>query len=150
LVAAVPVRPSAKDPKTALRLGGIRQRGTHPELLVRQAVRATGERYRLNESGLPGRPDLSNKSRGWVIFVHGCFWHHHERCARATIPKHNRTFWISKFTANQLRDTAALTALQSRGYQALVIWECQTNNPSWLKTRLDSFFLSINPRKSKR
>lgn len=143
MAGATPARPSAKDHGTAARLGTVRQKGTQAELVVRRAVRACGHHYRVNGSGLPGRPDISNKARRWAIFVHGCFWHHHAGCRRASIPKHNRGFWVSKFLVNQQRDERVVAELRARGYRALVIWECETKDPACLEARLGSFFRSI-------
>lgn len=139
----MPSRPIPKDQETAVRLGTVRQRGTHAELLVRRAVRCCGQHYRLSGSGLPGRPDIVNKSRRWAIFVHGCFWHHHEGCSRATIPKHNREFWLAKFNANRYRDARALAELEAKGVRPLVIWECQTRDPVTLRAVVGSFFASL-------
>lgn len=143
MAGATPSRPSAKDRETAARLGTVRQAGTQAELLVRHAVRGCGRHYRVNGFGLPGRPDLSNKGARWVIFVHGCYWHHHAGCRRATIPKHNRDFWVSKFLANQQRDERVVEELSVKGYRTLVIWECETSDASGLKARLSSFFRSL-------
>ena len=52
----------------------VGQRATSAERTVQVILRHLGVRYRLNHPGLPGRPDFVNRSRGWAIFVHGCFW----------------------------------------------------------------------------
>lgn len=136
---SVSSRPLAKDPHTSSRLGKVRQSGTQAELLVRKAVGLCGRHYRVNGSRLPGRPDLSNKSAGWAIFVHGCFWHHHEGCRHATIPKHNRGFWLAKFETNQKRDVQAIATLNAMGIRALVVWECETRDIALLKEIVRSF-----------
>ena len=143
MAGAMPSRPIAKDHETAARLGAVRQKGTRAELMVRHAVRACGRHYRVNGSGLPGRPDLSNKGGRWVIFVHGCFWHHHAGCKRATTPKHNRDFWVTKFLVNQQRDERVSEVLEAKGYRTLVVWECETSDAPGLTARLGSFFGSM-------
>lgn len=120
-------------------MAGIRQRGTAAEVAVRRLLRDLGVNYRLNGRGLPGSPDVVNRRKGWAIFVHGCFWHHHEGCARATIPKNNRPAWIDKFAANRARDRRAVTALRDAGFRVLIVWECQTESESDLKRRLQRF-----------
>ncbi len=133
-------RPIAKDSATSERLGRVRQRGTDAELLVRTVVTSLGQRYRTNGSRLPGSPDLANKKRKWAIFVHGCFWHHHQGCARATIPKNNGPFWREKFKVNRARDARNLADLKDRGFRMLVIWECDAARPERLERLLRSFF----------
>ena len=101
----------------------IHGRDTKPEMLVRRALFARGYRFRLHDARLPGRPDLVFPGRRAVIFVHGCFWHAHD-CALFTLPSTRSDFWEQKLRANRERDGFALTALNSQGWRALVIWEC--------------------------
>lgn len=77
----------------------VRQRGTKAERSVAAVLRDLGLNYRLNVRSLPGSPDFANRAGRWVIFVHGCFWHQHRGCPRATVPKRNREFWSEKFEA---------------------------------------------------
>ena len=97
-------RPLTTTRAISARMGRVRQRGTSPELAARRIVYALGLRYTLNNRDLPGSPDLANRSRRFVIFVHGCFWHRHADCVRASTPKRNRTFWRNKFAHNERRD----------------------------------------------
>lgn len=117
-------------------MGRIRQRGTQPEECVRREATALGLHYRTINRDLPGSPDLANRSRKWAIFVHGCYWHHHEGCARATTPKANRHFWLSKFARNRERDTFAQRKLSGMGYRVVVLWECEAKDRSLLRERL--------------
>jgi DNA mismatch endonuclease (patch repair protein) len=113
------------DADTSARMANIRQRGTEPELAVRAMLTALGARYRTGNRDLPGSPDLANRNRHWAIFVHGCFWHAHPGCVKATLPKRNRTFWEDKFTANRARDRRAAASLRRLGFRTLVVWECE-------------------------
>lgn len=113
------------DPATSARLGRVRQKNTKPELALRRWLWRQGYRYVLHKRGLPGSPDISNSKRKWAIFVHGCFWHGHESCRKATVPKRNREFWRAKIEANRLRDRAKEARLQALGYDVFVVWECQ-------------------------
>jgi DNA mismatch endonuclease (patch repair protein) len=116
------------DAATSIRLGKIRQRDTSAERAVRRILFAAGFRYRVSNRDLPGSPDVANRSRRWAVFVHGCFWHHHENCARATVPRNNRAFWVDKFAANAARDARVVAELRTRGYTCIVVWECQLAN----------------------
>jgi DNA mismatch endonuclease (patch repair protein) len=106
-------------------MAGVRRKGTAPEHLVRSALNRLGYRYTLANEDLPGSPDLANRSKKWAVFVHGCYWHHHAGCPRATIPKINTAFWLAKFAANERRDAKAIEALEGLGYTLVVIWECE-------------------------
>lgn len=110
------------------RMGVVKQRGTAPELIVRGVVASMGLRYRTRNADLPGSPDLANRSRRWVIFVHGCYWHAHAHCSRATVPRRNREFWINKFRQNVARDQRVQTMLRSQGFKVAIVWECETQN----------------------
>ena len=60
-----------------------------------------------------------------AIFVNGCFWHEHEDCRKARIPKSNIDFWEAKIDRNRRRDQENYRLLQENGWQVIVIWECQ-------------------------
>lgn len=60
-----------------------------------------------------------------AIFVNGCFWHGHEDCRKARIPKSNIDFWEAKIDRNRRRDQENYRLLQENGWQVVVIWECQ-------------------------
>ena len=125
------------DTETSARMANIRQSGTTPELAVRQIVSSLGHRYRLYNKDLPGSPDLANRSKGWAIFVHGCYWHRHKGCKRTTTPKRNRDFWEAKFARNVARDKRVIRQLRRDGYRVLVVWECQTKTPERVAMRVE-------------
>lgn len=118
------------DRATSLRLGRIRQRLTKPEEIVAEAIRGAHLRARRRNRDLPGSPDFANRTKRFAVFVHGCFWHHHPGCYRATTPKRNRRFWTAKFRDNTRRDRAAVSALRKLGFAVVVVWECETENVS--------------------
>ena len=128
------------DAATRARMSRQPQRGTAPERAVRAVLRDLGYGYRVNVTGLPGSPDLANRSRGWVIFVHGCFWHQHAGCPRATIPKRNREWWQAKLDRNRIRDQEKVLRLEQLGYDVLVVWECMTKDPSQLAWIIGGWF----------
>lgn len=123
---------------TAEKMSKVRSHDTRPEMLVRRCLSALGHRYRLQGKDLPGRPDIVNRRRKWVVFVHGCYWHQHPGCARATLPKRNREFWMAKFQRNRERDGAAVAALHELGFKVVVVWECETRDLRALKRLLRS------------
>src|ERR1700674_5066845 len=120
--------PRPSDPRRSALMARVRQRGTAAELVVASALRSLGASYRLNVRTLPGSPDFANRTRRWAVFVHGCFWHRHAGCVRATVPKTNKKFWQTKFAANRVRDRRAIRMLRRSGYRVIVVWECEVEN----------------------
>ena len=116
----------------------IRSKDMQPELKVRSLVHKLGYRFRLHRKDLPGKPDLVFGPRRKVIFVHGCFWHSHN-CKAAHIPKSNQEYWGPKLERNKTRDGKNIEALGAKGWQALVIWECEADDECGLKKRLRAF-----------
>lgn len=124
------------DAVTSKRMAGIRQSGTAAELAVRAVARDLGLRYRLGNRDLPGSPDLANRVRRWAVFVHGCFWHRHAQCRRATTPTRNREFWLEKFCANVARDARVAGELRRRGFRVVTIWECEVGDEQVVRRKL--------------
>ena len=116
----------------------IRSKDMEPELKVRSLAHRLGFRFRLHREDLPGKPDLVFVSRGKVVFVHGCFWHSHD-CRVAHTPKSNLEYWVPKLERNKTRDKKNIEELEMEGWQALVIWECETSDDSSLKKLLRAF-----------
>ncbi len=116
----------------------IRGRNTKPEMVVRKLLWRAGYRYRLHCKELPGKPDVVFPGRRRVIFVHGCFWHRHPGCSRATLPATRREFWSRKLEGNTVRDAQAVEALQLAGWRVLVVWECEIKSQHLLE-RLQAF-----------
>jgi DNA mismatch endonuclease (patch repair protein) len=73
-----------------------------------------------------------------AVFVHGCFWHGHSGCVRATVPKRNRAFWIAKFQRNRERDRSVAAELRRLGFRVVTVWECEVDDPVSLARRVRS------------
>lgn len=118
----------------------IKGQNTKPEILVRKLVHSLGYRFRLHQNTIPGKPDLALPRHKKIIFVHGCFWHGHVGCVRATLPSTNIEFWKNKILGNKDRDARVRRKLRRGGWQVLVIWQCQTKSIESLTERLKLFF----------
>ena len=92
-----------KEKRSAI-MRAIRSRDTQPELIVRKWLYAHGWRFRCQYKRVPGHPDIAIPKIQTLIEIRGCFWHRHEGCPTATMPKTNRAFWRTKFRANVARD----------------------------------------------
>lgn len=120
-------------------MGRVRGKDTGPEMLVRRLLHSNGWRYRVHVKGLPGTPDIAFIRRKKAVFVHGCFWHGHQGCRRASVPKSRREFWEQKIRATQERDRNKESALLADGWSVLSVWQCQLGNPAKLLTHLENF-----------
>ena len=129
----------AVDPARSALMAKVGRRDTKPEMIVRRHLFSNGYRYRLHARELPGRPDIVFRKRRKAIFVHGCFWHRHDGCPRATVPKTRQTFWLNKFDGNTARDARNEDALSAMGWNILVVWECETKDVEVLSARLLAF-----------
>lgn len=114
----------------------IKGKNTRPEKRVRSLLHAMGYRFRLHRKDLPGTPDIVLPKYGAVVFVHGCFWHQHPGCKRASIPTSNEEFWQKKLAANKRRDARVEKELNDRGWKVIIIWECELKNPDSLCERI--------------
>ena len=110
----------------------IRSTDTKPELIIRKGLHKLGFRFRLCVKDLPGRPDIVLPKYKTIIFINGCFWHGHENCKRANIPKSNSSYWLPKILRNKERDKLNMEKLRNAGWKVLTVWECS------LKTRREA------------
>jgi DNA mismatch endonuclease (patch repair protein) len=117
----------------------VKGKDTVPEMAVRRLVHSMGYRYLLHDKRLPGRPDLVFPSRRKVIFVHGCFWHQHENCRRATMPSTHTEFWVEKLGRNVCRDREVEHSLIAAGWRVLVLWECEIKQVGAIRDAIEAF-----------
>lgn len=127
------------DPIRSRIMSSVRGKNTKPEIEVRRVCHGLGYRFRLHRKDLPGTPDLVFPRLRKVVLVHGCFWHRHEGCPKATMPKTRRRFWEEKFLTNVERDSKNINSLQALGYQVEIVWECETKELDKLSTKLLTF-----------
>lgn len=103
----------------------VKSKDTKPELFVRSLLHTMGYRFRLHRKDLPGSPDIVLPKHRTAIFVHGCFWHQHPGCPRATLPQRNAEFWKKKLEGNVERDSRAQQRLKELGWNVLILWQCE-------------------------
>ena len=102
----------------------IRSVNSRPEEIVRRYLFAHGLRYRKNVRAIPGCPDIVLRKYRVIIFVHGCFWHHHD-CGRFVWPATNESYWRKKIARNVTRDEENMRLLSYACWRVFVIWECE-------------------------
>jgi DNA mismatch endonuclease (patch repair protein) len=115
----------------------VRTFGTTPEMVIRRKLHSLGFRFRLNSKKLPGKPDIVLPKYHSIIFVHGCFWHHHEGCPKSKLPTSNAEFWSNKISANVRRDEKNICDLECLGWRTLIVWECETKNGTYISKITD-------------
>lgn len=118
----------------------IRSTNTRQELL---AIRWFSERDYAFDSyrkDMPGTPDIVFENYKLIIFIHGCFWHHHKNCTRATFPKTNKSYWVPKIKNNVKRDISVARKLRRNGWHVVTVWECH------LKKDIDKTLSKIENR----
>ena len=117
----------------------IRSHDTRPEIVVRRLLHSKGYRFRKIYYSLPGKPDIVFPSRMKIILIHGCFWHRHPLCKKATTPKTNVQYWLAKFERNRQRDAEYKNILAELGWITFVVWECELKDLRKLSYELSNF-----------
>ena len=114
----------SKEKRSAL-MAKVRAKNTRPERTVRSWLHRQGYRFRLHHKDLPGKPDIVLPKYHAVIFVHGCFWHRHQGCRKASTPTTNASMWAEKFRQNMDRDQRKQQELEQLGWRVIVLWQCE-------------------------
>lgn len=105
-------------------MAAVKNKNTAPERRVRRVLFRAGYRYRIHAGTLPGSPDIWFRAYDAVIFVHGCFWHHHDCPKGSRLPKRNALYWQEKIRRNVQRDARVRCELHECGVRVLYVWEC--------------------------
>lgn len=112
-------------------------------MLVRRFLFAKGLRYRVNNSKLPGSPDIVFRKYKTVVFVDGCFWHGHKDCRYFRLPQSNTDFWRHKINLNIARDYRCDVELRLLGWRVIRIWECTLRNSAERAKALETLYEKI-------
>jgi DNA mismatch endonuclease, patch repair protein len=123
----------------------IKGKDTKPEIVVRKFLHANGFRYRLHVKNLPGKPDIVLPKYRAVIFVHGCFWHGHEGCKKAELPRTKTEWWKNKIDGNVENDKKAFKSLIEQGWKVAEVWGCTLGSATKEQAlnKLQAFLYSI-------
>ena len=112
-------------------------------MLVRRFLFAKGLRYRVNNSKLPGSPDIVFRKYKTGVFVDGCFWHGHKDCRYFRLPQSNTDFWRHKINLNIARDYRCDVELRLLGWRVIRIWECTLRNSAERAKALENLYEKI-------
>ena len=119
-------------------MAAVRQAGTSVEIAVKEALEDLGIEFTTNIKDKLGSPYIWLSLSDIPVFVHGCFWHRHEGCKKATTPKTNTEFWLDKLANNQRRDVKVQGELEALGYEPITVWQCETTSRATLSNVLTS------------
>lgn len=125
----------------SMNMSHIGSKNTKPEQKVRKYLFSCGLRYRKNVKDLPGRPDIVFPKYRTIVFVNGCFWHHHN-CERFAWPLTNKKYWYNKINRNVERDRENKERLEKDFWNVLIIWECELKK-SVAEKNLDKLYQKI-------
>lgn len=103
-------------------MSSIRGKDSAPERTLRKEVWRRGGRYRCHVKGLPGTPDMANRTAKVAVFIDGCFWHGCPQHFR--LPKTRSAFWREKIRRNRLNRKKHLAAY-APGWRVLQVYECR-------------------------
>ena len=109
----------------SINMSHIKSKDTSIELKVRKYLYHHGFRYKKNDKTLPGTPDIVISKYRVVIFINGCFWHHHYNCKYVTLPKTRQDYWLKKIDRNVDNDLKHYKELEQLDYKVIVVWECE-------------------------
>lgn len=103
----------------------IKGKHTIPEVMFRKALWERGVRFRVDFKGLPGKPDIANKAKKFVVFIDGEFWHGRNWAEKKLKIKSNQGFWIPKIERNMQRDAHNNAKLSAMGFQVFRFWDSE-------------------------
>nr|WP_323804542.1 very short patch repair endonuclease [Bifidobacterium pullorum] len=121
----------------------IRGKDTSIEVMARSYLFRRGLRFRKNDRRYPGHPDIVLPKHHAMVFINGCFWHWHEGCPHARLPKSNVEFWTAKLLRNRERDARQHAELEAAGWRVITVWECELGRKADREARLDRLYHQI-------
>ena len=101
---------------------------SEPEKRFRKLLTDRGLKFICNDSTLLGTPDIVFPRESLIVFIHGCFWHHHQNCPGNNYPVTGVAKWLAQANAQVIRDKNVNTELQRQGWKVLIFWVCEVNS----------------------
>ena len=102
----------------------IRGANTKPEVELKRLFDGLGVRYVHQAKVGRWRVDFLLPDFDLVVEYRSCFWHWHQGCRRARLPKSNQDYWIPKLRRNAERDARKDAELRALGYRVFVVRDC--------------------------
>jgi len=115
----------------------MKNKNTKPEVDCQQILHEIGVSFSTHKTIGDCNPDILIDSARLVIFVHGCFWHHHD-CHNYHKQNMNQFITAEREKRIRKRDMENLNTVLEHGFRPLVIWECELENKTAVKERIVS------------
>ena len=110
-----------RDPLTVSERSAVMKRvkgkNTAPEMSLRKALWAKGDRYRLHAGDLPGKPDIVFRKQKIAVFVDGEFWHGKKLSSERLAEM--KPYWRNKIGRNIARDAVTNQTLVELGWRVV-------------------------------
>ncbi len=103
----------------------IKGKNTAPEMSLRKALWAKGNRYRLHVDKLAGKPDIVFGKQKIAVFVDGEFWHGKKLSSERLAEM--KPYWRDKIARNMARDAANNETLIESGWRVVRVGERSVN-----------------------
>jgi len=101
----------------------IKSKNTTPEIILRKALWNEGIRYRIENKGIIGNPDIAIKKYKLAIFIDGEFWNGYNWKEKKKKIQRNQDYWIEKIQKNMARDKKYNLLLKENNWTVLRFWE---------------------------
>ena len=102
----------------------IRGTNTKPEMELKALLDGLGVAYAYQAKVGRWRVDFLIPDLRLIVEYRSCFWHWHQGCRRARLPKSNQDYWIPKLRKNAERDARKDAELAALGYRVFVVRDC--------------------------
>lgn len=103
----------------------IKANGTKDEIILAKALWHKGLRYRKNDKGVFGKPDLTFRKLKIAIFVDSEFFHGKDWEVQKHRIKSNRDFWWNKIESNIKRDEIVNNRLKEENWFVIRFWSSE-------------------------
>ena len=113
-------------------------------MLFNSLYMAIVDGWKINDSGVFGKPDFVFHSKKLAIFIDGCFWHGCKRHYRR--PKSNTNYWDAKKIHNMQRRRLVDRQLRMAGWRVMHIWEHDVRSGEYKKRLFRSCGIGIPTR----
>lgn len=82
---------------------------------------------------------ICGRGKRRVALLHDCFWHGHDCDDGIRLPGSSTDFWAQMADHRRRRSDNVTRELAHQGWEWMVLWRCETEDPAGLAAKLYSF-----------